>query len=68
MEQVSGSRTGVCTGSFADDYRTMLEKNLEALPRYAATGGAMTLLANRLSWFLTLVDQVSTWTQPALVA
>lgn len=51
MERVAGSKTGVYTGSFADDYKMMMIRDLEALPKYAATGGAMTLLANRLSWF-----------------
>ena len=51
MERVAGSKTGVYTGSFADDYKMMMIRDLEALPRYAATGGALTLLANRLSWF-----------------
>ena len=32
----------------------MMIRDLEALPKYAATGGAMTLLTNRLSWFFNL--------------
>ncbi len=54
LDQVAGSKTGVYTGSFADDYKMMMIRDLEALPKYAATGGAMTLLANRLSWFFKL--------------
>ena len=54
MEKVSGSKAGVYVGSFADDYKLMILKDVEGLPKYAATGGAMALLANRLSWFFNL--------------
>ena len=54
IERVSGTKTGVYTGSFADDYKMMMIRDLENLPKYAATGGSMTLLANRLSWFFNL--------------
>lgn len=32
----------------------MLLRDLEMLPKYGATGGSITLLANRLSWFFNL--------------
>ena len=54
MEKVSGSSTGVYTGSFADDFKSMTLRDVETLPRYAITGQAMSLLANRLSWFFNL--------------
>ncbi len=54
LDQVAGFKTGVYTRSFANDYKMMMIRDLEALPKYVATGDAMTLLANRLSWFFKL--------------
>ena len=51
IERVNGSRTSVYTGSFADDYRIMTTKDPESLPKHAATGAAISILANRISWF-----------------
>ena len=39
----------------ADDYKMMLVKDLEDMPKYAATGVSINLLANRLSWFFNFV-------------
>ena len=54
MENVFGSKTGVYTGSFADDYKLQTLRDLETLPKYAVTGVTISLLANRLSWFYNL--------------
>ena len=35
----------------ADDYRFLSVKQMDDIPKYAATGASMSLLANRLSWF-----------------
>ncbi len=51
LECVNGSKTSVHTGSFADDYRIMTLKDQEGLPKHAATGASISILANRLSWF-----------------
>ncbi|KAF7953322.1 hypothetical protein EAE96_006533 [Botrytis aclada] len=51
LSGASGTKTGVYTGSMADDYRFTSLKDPEDLPKYAVTGTAMSLLANRLSWF-----------------
>ena len=51
LEKVSGSNTAVYTGSFSDDFKTQTIEDLENLPKYAATGESLALLANRLSWF-----------------
>ena len=50
LEKVNGSKTSVHTGSFADDYRLMTLKDQEGLPKHAATGPSISILANRLSW------------------
>ena len=54
LAKVFGSKTSVYTGSFADDYKNMMARDLETLPKYAVTGSSMTMLANRLSWFYNL--------------
>lgn len=51
MEKVSGTDTAVYTASFADDFKMMTVRDVETLPKYAVTGAAIALLANRLSWF-----------------
>ncbi|KAL5041185.1 hypothetical protein BDW71DRAFT_213267 [Aspergillus fruticulosus] len=54
LEKVDGSNTSVYTGSFADDYRLMTMRDHNSLPRYAATGSSISILANRISWFYNL--------------
>ncbi|CAN8097860.1 unnamed protein product [Discula destructiva] len=54
MEEVYGSKTGVYSGSMADDYQQMLFKDVDDMPKYAASGAAKTMLANRISWFYNL--------------
>lgn len=41
-------------GAFADDFKYMISRDLDVLPKYAITGAALSLLANRLSWFFNL--------------
>ncbi|TVY80408.1 Highly reducing polyketide synthase azaB [Lachnellula suecica] len=51
LEKALGSKTGVYTGSMTDDYKMQLLRDLEEMPKYAATGVSMALVANRVSWF-----------------
>lgn len=51
LKEAAGSRTGVYTGSFADDYKLMTLRDPELIPKNAVTGGSLTMLAARLSWF-----------------
>ena len=51
IEQCAGSRTCVYTGISADDYRLMYVKDVERPIRHAATGMAISMLANKISWF-----------------
>ncbi|ERF71956.1 hypothetical protein EPUS_06515 [Endocarpon pusillum Z07020] len=41
----------VYTGSFTDDYRSVMQQDFESQHTHAATGIAFSMLANRLSWF-----------------
>ncbi|KAJ6096143.1 reducing type I polyketide synthase [Penicillium sp. IBT 16267x] len=54
LETVNGSKTSVHTGSFADDYRLMTMRDHETMPKHAATGSSISILANRISWFYNL--------------
>ena len=54
LEELRGSNTSVHTGCFTDDYKLQLIKDPEQLPKYTATGVALSMLANRLSWFYNL--------------
>ncbi|TVY38228.1 Reducing polyketide synthase, partial [Lachnellula occidentalis] len=54
IEQISGSKTSVHTASFCDDYKTLMSKDPELVPKHAALGVAFSILANRLSWFFNL--------------
>lgn len=51
LAKCSGSDTSVYTGCFTYDYLSILQQDFEAEQRYAATGLAPSMLANRLSWF-----------------
>ncbi|KAL9081942.1 MAG: hypothetical protein Q9159_006883 [Coniocarpon cinnabarinum] len=50
LSKCSGSMTAVYTGSFTDDYRSLLAHDSEQDKRYAATGVSASMLANRISW------------------
>lgn len=54
METVSGTATGVYTGSFSLDYMLQLSRDPESTPMYASVGFGLSMLANRLSWFFNL--------------
>lgn len=51
METSYGSKTGVYSGSMADDYKHIITHDAENMPKYTATGVSMNMVANRLSWF-----------------
>lgn len=54
LKSISGSRTSVHTGCFTNDYQTLHYRDPQAAPKYAATGVAASMLANRISWFFNL--------------
>ncbi|TRX95760.1 hypothetical protein FHL15_003314 [Xylaria flabelliformis] len=51
MEDAYGSSTAVYTGSFSMDHLIQLFHDTENMPKYAALGIGLSMLANRLSWF-----------------
>ncbi|KAI1171985.1 hypothetical protein F4777DRAFT_593221 [Nemania sp. FL0916] len=54
MEQLKGSKTAVFTGSMAYDMCRIFAKDPDTAPIMTATGTAMSILANRISWFFDL--------------
>nr|APX43995.1 polyketide synthase [Pestalotiopsis microspora] len=55
IHDVSGSRTGVYTGSFGiQDHTLQLARDPECSPTHAAVGSGLSMLANRISWFYNL--------------
>lgn len=39
-------------GGFSEDYKLIVSRELDSMPKYAKTGTALSILSNRLSWFL----------------
>lgn len=54
MEMVSGSRTSVYMGSFGTEYNMLLSRDPLQEVKYKATGTALSMVSNRLSWFYNL--------------
>ncbi|KAH7322503.1 equisetin synthetase [Stachybotrys elegans] len=51
MEDLQGSKTAVYVGMMCDDWSSMVQKDTDALPMYAGTGTARSIVSNRLSYF-----------------
>lgn len=51
MEQLRGSPTAVFVGCMSFDYQFVAIRGIDSLPQYHATGAAMSILANRVSYF-----------------
>ncbi|CAG9990573.1 unnamed protein product [Clonostachys byssicola] len=51
IERCAGTKTCVFTGVSSDDYRLMYNKDTSHPIRHAATGMALSMLANKISWF-----------------
>ncbi|KAL4935935.1 hypothetical protein BDV06DRAFT_233836 [Aspergillus oleicola] len=47
----NGTKMSVYMASFTDDYKSILISTPDNIPKYAATGLLMSMLANRVSWF-----------------
>ncbi|TVY91566.1 Fusaridione A synthetase [Lachnellula willkommii] len=51
LEQLKGTSTGVYVGLMCDDWSSMIQKDIDALPTYTGTGTARSIMSNRLSYF-----------------
>ncbi|EPS42294.1 hypothetical protein H072_3762 [Dactylellina haptotyla CBS 200.50] len=54
LEELGGSKTSVHVGCLSQDFKLANAKDPEIAAKYAATGGELSILANRLSWFFNL--------------
>ncbi|PLB45025.1 putative polyketide synthase [Aspergillus steynii IBT 23096] len=54
LEDIQGTNTAVYAGISCNDYQASLLRDLEHLPRYAATGMHNSMAANRVSYFFDL--------------
>ncbi|CAG8028853.1 unnamed protein product [Penicillium olsonii] len=52
--EITGQRVGVFAGSSFPDYEINNTRDIEAIPMYAATGTAVSLQANRVSYYFDL--------------
>lgn len=59
IEELSGSPTAVYVGVMCNDYAHITYHDLESLPKYAATGTALSILSNRVSYYFN-------WTGPSM--
>lgn len=59
IEELSGSATAVYVGVMCNDYAHITYHDLESLPKYAATGTALSILSNRVSYYFN-------WTGPSM--
>lgn len=59
IEGLQGSSTAVYVGVMCDDYNGICYHDGEAVPKYAATGTARSIMSNRVSYFFN-------WTGPSM--
>ncbi|KAK7756281.1 hypothetical protein SLS62_001877, partial [Diatrype stigma] len=52
IEKISNTETACFVGGFTNDYKKIVTQDIHATPQYAITGTAVSMLANRVSWFL----------------
>lgn len=51
IELLAGSQTGVYVGLMCADFSEHLQRDLDSIPMYMATGTARSLISNRISYF-----------------
>ncbi|KAI8627214.1 beta-ketoacyl synthase domain-containing protein [Xylariaceae sp. FL1651] len=51
LEDLQGSSTAVYVGQMMNDYKDIVNYDLDGIPTYAATGTAASILSNRISYF-----------------
>ncbi|OBU00869.1 putative Hybrid PKS-NRPS biosynthetic cluster [Pseudogymnoascus verrucosus] len=59
IEDLSGSSTGVYVGVMCNDFAQVTYADIQNVPKYAATGTALSILSNRVSYFFN-------WTGPSM--
>ncbi|CAJ2500643.1 Uu.00g034960.m01.CDS01 [Anthostomella pinea] len=54
ISKIKGSKTAVFSASFSDDYARVVGKDPDNFPQTVVTGTALSILANRVSWYFDL--------------
>jgi hybrid polyketide synthase / nonribosomal peptide synthetase ACE1 len=52
IEAIANTETGCFVGAFGNDYKTVVNRDMRAKPPYSISGCSLTILSNRVSWFL----------------
>lgn len=52
IETIAETDTACFVGGCSEDYRAIVSRDVHAAPKYARTGYSLSMLANRVSWFL----------------
>ena len=52
IERMAGSDAACFVGGFSEDYKNIVSRDIHLVPQYAKTGNALSMLSNRISWFL----------------
>jgi acyl transferase domain-containing protein/NADPH:quinone reductase-like Zn-dependent oxidoreductase len=60
LQDLSGTNTSVHVGCFSNDHMISLLRDIQQIPKYAATATAQSILANRVSWFFNLLGPSTT--------
>jgi acyl transferase domain-containing protein/acyl carrier protein len=53
-QELSGTQTGVFMGAIYSDYQTLLQRSKNSINAYTGTGGALSIIANRISYSFNL--------------
>ncbi|KAK0645436.1 hypothetical protein B0T16DRAFT_373376 [Cercophora newfieldiana] len=59
IEHLSGTSTGVYVGVMCNDFSQITYADIQNVPKYAATGTALSIMSNRISYFFN-------WTGPSM--
>lgn len=54
LQDIAGTNTSVHVACFSNDFTTWTFRDIQNIPKYAATGASQAILSNRISWFLNI--------------
>lgn len=52
MASIADTDAACFVGAFSEDYKQIVSRDIYATPKYAKTGTSLSILSNRISWFL----------------
>jgi acyl transferase domain-containing protein len=52
IESIAETDAACFVGGFLEDYKLIITRDIHAAPKYAKTGASLSMLSNRISWFL----------------